>query len=112
MADIAAAREEIQKVVAFLVNRFGSEAEVFEHLTLALGHLREDSPKPIVEETVAVTEPEPLEVAATAEPEEIVDFELQNTLLGDEGVPGEPEPVAESKPKSVRQWRRGKANKS
>ena len=45
MADVKAAREEVQKVVAFLVNRFGNQEDVFKHLTLALGYLQDD-PKP------------------------------------------------------------------
>ena len=98
MADIAAAREEIQKVVALLVSRFGHESDVFAHLTLALSHLREEPPKPIVEETVAVTAPEPLEVAATAEPEsEIV-----------ESPPEEPPQAKAVSKQARRQWRKEK----
>jgi hypothetical protein len=59
MADIAAARAEVQMVVKFLVNRFGSEEEVFGHLSLALSHLREDPPK--AKEAVAVAPPPPPE---------------------------------------------------
>lgn len=44
MADIVAARAEVQKVVAFLVNRFGHEADVFQHLNMALMYLRDDPP--------------------------------------------------------------------
>lgn len=62
MANIDAARAEVQKVVALLVNRFGHEHEVFEHLTLALDHLREAPPA----KEVAVPEP----VIATPELEE------------------------------------------
>lgn len=42
MANIDAARKDIQKVVAFLVNRFGSEEEVFANLTSALTNLQEE----------------------------------------------------------------------
>ena len=60
MADVKAAREEVQKVVAFLVNRFGSQEDVFRHLTLALGYLQDDpAPKP---------EPEPVAEVASEEP--------------------------------------------
>lgn len=69
MANIAAAREEVQKVVSLLVNRFGHEHEVFEHLTLALNHLGSEEAEPTVEieakadmdthtETVIVGKPE------------------------------------------------------
>lgn len=50
MADVKAAREEVQKVVAFLVNRFGSQEDVFRHLTLALANLQDD-PEPREPET-------------------------------------------------------------
>jgi hypothetical protein len=40
MADIKAARKEIQKVVAFLVPRMPADADVFKHLTAALAHLK------------------------------------------------------------------------
>ena len=59
---IDAAREDIQKVVSFLVNRFGREADVFAHLNSALRHLRE-APPPREEKAVAVEE------AATVEPD-------------------------------------------
>lgn len=75
MADIDAARAEIQWVVSRLVGRFGSEEEVFEHLTLALCHLRETPPTRTIEEAVAVTEPEAAELTATAEAEPSVEAE-------------------------------------
>jgi len=61
---IDAAREDIQKVVSFLVNRFGREADVFAHLNSALRHLRE-APPPRQEKAVAASS------TATAEPEEV-----------------------------------------
>jgi hypothetical protein len=70
MADIDAARAEIQKAVGLLVNRFGHESDVFARLTAALSALNEPDPTPTIEETVAVSEPIPLEETATAEPEE------------------------------------------
>ena len=67
MGDIASARTEIQKVVALLVNRFGSEEDVFKHLTLALDHLQEpSSPGPIVEQAAADLIP-PEEAPAVAD---------------------------------------------
>ena len=44
MADIDAARAEIQWVVKLLVGRFGREEDVFKHLSQALEHLRELPP--------------------------------------------------------------------
>lgn len=71
MADIAAAREEVQKVVAFLVNRFGFREDVFKHLTLALANLQDDPPPPepvtgeFVEKTIVVEVPGEMESVTT-----------------------------------------------
>ena len=72
MADIEAARAEIQKVVAQLVNRFGHESEVFEHLSRALGHLSE---RRVSRQAVADLIPPapPEEATATAEPFDVTD---------------------------------------
>lgn len=75
MADIAAARAEVQMVVKFLVNRFGSDEEVFNHLSLALSHLQEPlPPRLVIEEAVAVVPPPPEEITP-AEEEVVVEFE-------------------------------------
>lgn len=60
MADIVAARAAVQKAVAFLVNRFGHDSDVFAHLSLALDNLR-DEPAPRVVEVAPEPEPEPIE---------------------------------------------------
>jgi len=44
MPNVVAAREEVGKAVAFLVNRFGHESDVFRHLTAALAYLKDDPP--------------------------------------------------------------------
>ena len=67
MANVEAAREEIQKVITFFVTRFGSRAEVFEHLTRALGYLTEPAPAPVLPEPVEIVEPEEV-----PEPEPII----------------------------------------
>jgi len=43
MPNIEAARADVQKVVAFLVSRYGREEDVFAHLSSALTNL-EDAP--------------------------------------------------------------------
>jgi hypothetical protein len=58
MANVEAAREEIHKVITFFVTRFGSRAEVFDHLTRALGYLTEPAPAPVPPEPVVIVEPE------------------------------------------------------
>lgn len=66
--DIPAARVAILKAVAFLVNRFGSEADVFAHLTSALANLRDDPLRRVVaEEPEPVDEPAPEPEPLTAE---------------------------------------------
>jgi hypothetical protein len=67
MADIAAARDEIQKVVAFLVPRFGPQEDVFKHLTMALANL-EDDPKPRRQPKKPVAEGPPVAAAPTSTP--------------------------------------------
>ena len=95
---IDAAREDIQKVVSFLVNRFGREADVFAHLNSALRHLRE-APPPRQEKAVAVEE------AATAEPEE----EVESIAPPLE----EPVVVAEAvAPKGAHRGRRGRTKRT
>jgi hypothetical protein len=70
MADVQAARENIQKVVAFLVNRFGYQEDVFKHLTLALDNLQDDPAgrQPTPESAKPVTEEPPPAVAAAPTP--------------------------------------------
>lgn len=93
MADIEAARKEVQRVVALVIGRFGPEAEVFEHLTLALGYLQESPPsavappEPEAVQEVAAVEIEP-EAVAVIEPETV---EAPATVIL-------PEEVEEAKP--------------
>jgi hypothetical protein len=98
MADVAAARAEIQKVVSFLVNRFGSEEEVFNHLTLALDHLQEPPPlRPVIEATVPVPSVEvsiPIEAAGAGEESEPGSSEEELAPSAAEAI----EPVAEELP--------------
>lgn len=68
MANIEAARKDIQKVVAFLVSRFGSEAEVFAHLSSALAHLREEPPVSSTSGTDATVVVVPEAVTGTTTP--------------------------------------------
>lgn len=71
MADVAAAREDIQRVVALLVNRMGYESDVFAHLTSALAHLK-DKPVRVVETPLA--------------PEPVAEFEAAVDAVEDEPV--------------------------
>lgn len=67
-------------VVKFLVNRFGSEEEVFGHLSLALSHLQEDSPK--AKEAVAVVPPPPPEEIVQPEEElEVEAIEIEESVV-------------------------------
>jgi len=70
MANIDAARAEVQKVVSLLVNRFGHEHEVFAHLTLALDHLREAAPvkEAVIEEPTVTVQAEEEAVSAPPPP--------------------------------------------
>lgn len=95
MADIEAARKEVQKVVALLVGRFGREEEVFEHLTYALGYLQESPPS-----AVAPPEPEAAQEVAAVEIEAVAEVEPETveapaTVILPEEVAAEPE---EAKP--------------
>lgn len=64
MANLKAARKNIQKVVAFLVTRFRPQEDVFEYLTLALENLKDD-PKPAIKKAVVK---EPVVEEASEEP--------------------------------------------
>jgi len=101
MANIAAARAEVQKVVSFFVTRFGSQAEVFEHLTAALGYLQDDpAPRP--------PEPEPLTETETSGGERTI-YEDTEPLLGDVSIVSG-SPVAEET--EVAKPRRNKAGRN
>jgi len=77
MANVEAAREEIQKVITFFVTRFGSRAEVFEHLTRALGYLTEPAPAPVLPEPVEIVEPEEV----PPEPEPIIEEPIVEAFI-------------------------------
>ena len=107
MANVEGAREEIQKVISFFVTRFGSRAEVFEHLTRALSYLNEP------DETAAVPA-EPTEVPAAVEPEptyEVITIEADSETLAPPLE--EPAVVAEVAPaKGARRGRRGRTKRT
>jgi hypothetical protein len=99
MPNIEAAREEIQKVVSFVVTRFGSQAEVFEHLTRALSYLNE------VEPAAAISDFPPDEVKLPDLPPADEEAAVDNPE-----VPGvvELEEEPEVPPEAPRQYRRRK----
>jgi len=110
MVDIAGARDEIQKVVAFLVSRHGSEKDVFNHLTLALDYLREDPVEtavavPDLPSEDAIVDVPPIEETATAEPG------LEVPEVDEVQEEEEPEVLPEA-PKVRRQNRRRKGTRT
>jgi hypothetical protein len=100
MANVEGARAEIQKAVSFFVTRFGSQAEVFEHLTRALAYLEESSPSVVA---AVKAEPMPAEAAATPELEPEPADEVLEII-----EPPEPTPVSTNGTRKVVRRRRRK----
>jgi len=101
MANVPAARAEIQKVISFFVTRFGSQAEVFEHLTRALDNLRDDpAPRP--------PEPEPLTETETSGGERTIYVDTE-PLAGDVSIVSGSPVIEETK---VAKPRRNKARRN
>jgi hypothetical protein len=102
MADIAAAREHVQKAVGFLVTRFGSQEVVFQHLTDALANLQDDPPPreeapvavEMVEKSIPVSPPAEVETETTVTDAEAVFIPVS------EEAQAEPEPEPVVKPRS------------
>ncbi len=99
MSHITEARESVNKVVSLLVGRFGSQEDVFGHLTDALRHLGEAEddaekavPAPQVHPEQPVrTEPEPETLTTSTDTDE--------GLVYVPAAPPEPKERAVSKPK-------------
>lgn len=105
MADVAEARKHVNKAVAFLVSRFGFEADVFKHLTAALENLK-DEPEPVIHSThVQILEdaPEPVNEEPESEPESAVEPEPEAAAAASQ------EPSEEAAPKPKRRRARRKS---